>query len=88
MNKEIDNSSILIYTIMIDSSGVAIIISNAGIRLTRMRVHSTMMVYELTMVVFILSCLRAYVGCSMTTDVELCNRRSASMIDHHNVGVV
>ena len=46
-NKEIDSSSIVISTIMIGYSGVALIISNVGVRLIRMGVHSTMMRHEL-----------------------------------------
>ena len=40
--------------------------------LTQMGVHSTMMVYELTIAVFIIISSMPPCVCSMTTDVELC----------------
>ena len=66
-------------------SGVAMIISNAGVMLTWMGVHSTMMVYELTIAVFILISSMPPCVDSMTTDVELCmglHPQSSSEADH------
>ena len=70
--------------IMIGFSGVAMIISNAGVTTVLMGVHSTMMVYEDHSGIHYISSMPPCVR-SMTTGVELCtvlNHRSPSLGDH------